>query len=78
MGSVARASITSRCEAGASSQILLKWLYSERFDLPPKPTLQTALEALLKKELVARGAGGEYRIVEPFLADWLVREQESR
>ena len=53
-------------------------LYAERFDLPPKPTLQTALEALVKKELVARGGDREYRIVEPFLADWLVREQERR
>jgi uncharacterized protein len=52
--------------------------YAERFDLPPKPTLQTALAALVKKELVARGADGGYRVVEPFLADWLVREQESR
>lgn len=51
--------------------------YAERHDLPPKPALQRAIGALVAKELVARGEGGAYRIVEPFFADWLASEQEA-
>ena len=49
--------------------------YHERRDLPATPTLQTALAALVRKEIVGRGDGGVYRIIEPFLAEWLLREQ---
>ena len=49
--------------------------YHERHDLPATPTLQTALAALVRKEIVGRGDGGVYRIIEPFLAEWLLREQ---
>ena len=49
--------------------------YHERHELPSNPTLQTALEALRKKEIVAVDQGsGEYRVIEPFLAEWLERE----
>jgi hypothetical protein len=49
--------------------------YHARHDLPATPTLQTALGGLQRKELVGRDAGGEYRVIEPFLAEWLLREQ---
>jgi hypothetical protein len=49
--------------------------YHERHELPPTPTLQTALAGLVRKEIVGRGEEREYRIVEPFLSEWLLREQ---
>ncbi|MGH3022876.1 MAG: AAA family ATPase [Gaiellaceae bacterium] len=49
--------------------------YAERRDLPPKPALQRAIGALVTKEIAGRDPGGTYRIVEPFFADWLLREQ---
>jgi hypothetical protein len=49
--------------------------YHERHDLPATPTLQTALNGLIRKEIVGRGEEREYRIIEPFLAEWLLREQ---
>lgn len=49
--------------------------YEERHELPSKPTLQTALAGLVKKEVVGRNADGEHAIVEPFFAEWLKREQ---
>jgi hypothetical protein len=49
--------------------------YHERHELPATPTLQTALAGLIRKELVGRAEGGEYRVIEPFLAEWLLREQ---
>lgn len=51
--------------------------YHERHELPRNPTLQTALAALLRKEIAGRDAGGEYRVLEPFLAEWLQREQRD-
>ena len=50
--------------------------YHERHDLPAKPTLQTALGGLVRKEIVGRNEAGEYCIIEPFLAEWLEREQD--
>ena len=47
--------------------------YRHRHDLPGTSTVQRALEALTKNELVGR-RDGEYRIVEPFLAEWLRAE----
>lgn len=44
--------------------------YRERHDLPPTTNVQKALRALVKREVVA-GEGGIYRIVEPFLAEWV-------
>jgi hypothetical protein len=49
--------------------------YHARHELPATPTLQSALAGLTRKELVARDAEGEYAVVEPFLAEWLRREQ---
>jgi hypothetical protein len=49
--------------------------YRERHELPATPTLQTALDGLIRKEIVGRGSDTEYRIVEPFLPAWLRREQ---
>ena len=49
--------------------------YHERHELPATPTLQTALAGLIQKEIVGRGEEREYRIIEPFLSEWLLREQ---
>ena len=49
--------------------------YRERHELPSTPTLQTALDALLRREIVARDGAGEYVVAEPFLVEWLRREQ---
>lgn len=49
--------------------------YHARHELPATPTLQTALAGLQRKELVARGRDRAYRVIEPFLAEWLLREQ---
>jgi uncharacterized protein len=49
--------------------------YAERRDLPAKPALQRAIGALVTKEIVGRDHGGGYRIIEPFFADWLLKEQ---
>jgi hypothetical protein len=51
--------------------------YHERHELPATPTLQTALAGLVRKEIVGRGNDGEYRIIEPFLAEWLQRGQST-
>jgi len=44
--------------------------YRRRHDLPAATNMQKALRALEKREVVA-GSDGAYRIVEPFLAEWL-------
>ena len=49
--------------------------FRERHALPPANSVQTALRALERRELVL-GTDGEYRIVEPFLAEWLNRRVE--
>jgi uncharacterized protein len=46
--------------------------YRDRHDLPAATNVQKALRALEKREVVV-GGRGEYRIAEPFLADWLNR-----
>jgi hypothetical protein len=48
--------------------------FRRRHGLPGPSSVQRALDTLLKDELVARDARGEYRIAEPFLAEWLRRE----
>jgi uncharacterized protein len=45
--------------------------YRERHDLPPSTNVQKALRALERRETVS-GSAGTYRIVEPFLAEWLL------
>ena len=47
--------------------------YQRRHSLPATPTVQTALNALVRSELVTRAGRGEYTIAEPFLAEWLRR-----
>ncbi|HEX6689289.1 MAG TPA: hypothetical protein VF085_11600 [Solirubrobacterales bacterium] len=44
--------------------------YRARHALPPPTNVQKALAALERREVVA-GSRGAYRIVEPFLAEWL-------
>jgi len=51
--------------------------YHERHELPSNPTLQTALAALTRKELVGRDDEGRHCVVEPFLGSWLRREQRD-
>jgi len=46
--------------------------YRDRHGLPSAASVQTALRALAQREVVA-GERGDYRIVEPFLAEWLGR-----
>ncbi len=45
--------------------------YRRRHSLSSAATVQTALEALTAGELVGRIGRGEYRIAEPFLAEWI-------
>jgi hypothetical protein len=45
--------------------------YRNRHGLPAASTVQRASEALVEQELVRRLGPGEYRIAEPFLAEWL-------
>jgi hypothetical protein len=47
--------------------------YRRRHGLPGPSSVQRALDALRKDELVARTSDGQHRIAEPFLADWLRR-----
>ena len=47
--------------------------YRRRHRLPGASTVQRALQALTRNELVTR-SDNEYRIAEPFLADWLRRQ----
>ena len=47
--------------------------YQRRHSLPATPSVQTALNALVRGELVTRAGRGEYTIAEPFLAEWLRR-----
>jgi len=45
--------------------------YRDRHELPPVTNVQKALRTLTKQETVA-GKDGVYRIVEPFLSEWLL------
>jgi hypothetical protein len=50
--------------------------YRRRHGLPGPSSVQRALDALAKDELIGRDASGEYRIAEPFLGEWLLRDQQ--
>jgi hypothetical protein len=50
--------------------------YRRRHGLPGPSSVQRALDAVVKDELVARDDRGEYRIAEPFLGEWLRREEQ--
>ena len=45
--------------------------YRLRHALPAASSVQRALEALVHDELAGRDGDGDYRIVEPFLAEWI-------
>jgi uncharacterized protein len=45
--------------------------YREQHGLPPATNVQRALRALTDREIAAR-VDGEYRIAEPFLAEWVL------
>ena len=47
--------------------------YQARHGLPRTPTVQAALGALVRGELVGRSGRGRYAITEPFLAEWIRR-----
>ena len=47
--------------------------YQRRHALPATPTVQGALTALERAELVRRTRRGEYAIAEPFLTEWVQR-----
>ena len=47
--------------------------YQRTHSLPATPTVQTALSALERAEVVRRVGRGEYRIAEPFLTEWVQR-----
>jgi hypothetical protein len=49
--------------------------YRDRHELPGPSTVGIALQALEKKELAGRAPDGARCLVEPFLAEWLRREQ---
>jgi AAA+ ATPase superfamily predicted ATPase len=56
-------------------------LYAEqtraRFGLPAATFVQRAVRALVQEDVVEKDADGRYRIAEPFLADWIVRQQSG-
>jgi AAA+ ATPase superfamily predicted ATPase len=45
--------------------------YRDRHNLPAASTVQTALDVLRQRELIARRGRGSYEIAEPFLAEWI-------
>ncbi|MGH3133404.1 MAG: AAA family ATPase [Gaiellaceae bacterium] len=49
--------------------------YRNRHKLPAASSVQRALEALVREELVSKDEAGEYRIAEPFLAEWIRRNE---
>jgi hypothetical protein len=57
------------------------FLYSEdarrRHGLPSATYVQRALKALVQEDVVEKGEDGRYRIAEPFLPEWIVREQKG-
>jgi hypothetical protein len=59
--------------AAEPTAALLARDYRRRHDLPGASSVQRAVAKLVADELVRRGASGEYRIMEPFLAEWLRR-----
>jgi hypothetical protein len=47
--------------------------YQRQHSLPATPTVQTALNALERGELIKRLGRGQYRIAEPFFTEWIQR-----
>jgi hypothetical protein len=54
----------------------LTGVYRARHDLPAPSTVQTALDVLRDRELIARESRGRYRISEPFLEEWILALDE--
>ena len=74
-------------EASAAQKLVLSALakepgrpltgaYRARHELPGPSTVQTALDVLRDRELIARESRGSYRIAEPFLKDWILALDE--
>jgi AAA+ ATPase superfamily predicted ATPase len=51
--------------------------YQRRYGLASSSHVQRAVTSLVREELVGRDERGEYCIVEPFLGEWLKREQSD-
>jgi uncharacterized protein len=51
--------------------------YRRRHNLRTATHVQKALGALTKRELVAKDPGGNYAVVEPFFAEWVVRNLDE-
>jgi uncharacterized protein len=51
----------------------LSGAYRDRHGLATASSTQTALRALVDRELVEREPDGSYRLMEPFLTEWLAR-----
>ena len=49
--------------------------YRQRHNLPPPSSLQRAVETLVAEELIARDEEGAFRVIEPFLAEWIRRNE---
>jgi hypothetical protein len=49
--------------------------YRREHRLPAATNVQKSLAALVRRELVAKGEDDRYRIIEPFLADWVAQTQ---
>ena len=49
--------------------------YRRRHNLPAPSSVQRAVEALTAAELVGRDESGAFLIVEPFLAEWIRRNE---
>jgi hypothetical protein len=61
--------------AGEPAHAVYSAGYRERHDLPGPSSVGIALQALEKKEIAGRTSEGDRCIIEPFLAEWLRREQ---
>jgi hypothetical protein len=64
--------VTLEALANEPSMPSLSIAYRRKHNLPGTSTVQRALEALVEDELVERHGVG-YRIAEPFLAEWILR-----
>jgi AAA+ ATPase superfamily predicted ATPase len=64
--------VTLEALANEPGRPSLSIAYRRKHNLPGTSTVQRALEALVEDELVERHGDG-YRIAEPFLAEWILR-----
>ena len=66
--------LTLEALAADPGQPALSNAYRRQHSLPGTSTVQRAIGALVDDELIERHAGG-YRIAEPFLAEWILRNE---